>query len=978
MQFTNSFTSINTFLPIFKKALAKPFSFRNFRSLTSPLYVNAFCNFEYSRIVTKILFGSIWFYYSLSGCFCKRIEILLIACYCKEKLLITIEDHMARKQKTQPQVLSGSPNPQFTDYAPEPIEALRAPTTADVGYAFGQLWVDTSTGIIYGLGAVSAGSATWNLLSPGASDVDTLTGDGGGAISPAAGNITLAGGTNITTAGAGSTITFNLDAAITLATSVTSALYTAGAGTDLLITAPVGQDIIMKMGDAAGANKVSFTDTGDVEVFSIDSNGGIPAVAGLTVTGAFTQTAGVVSISEDNSANAVGIANGTTARAIDIGSSAAAHTITIGSATGAASLDLLAGTGNFTLEGATATTYDISATGANTGTCTFGAGTGARIVNLGTGAGGVKTINIGTAAIGNVITIGTVTAAASLDLLCGTGNFTLEGNVASTYDISNTGVNTGAVNIAGGTGARTITIGGGGTGAKTINIGAAASADIITIGDATGAGSLDLVCGTGNFTLEGNVATTYDISNTGVNTGAVNIAGGTGARTITIGGGGTGAKTINIGAAASADLITIGDATGAGSLDLACGTGNFTLEGNVATTYDISATGVNTGTVTIAGGTGARLITIGGGGTGAKTIDIGAAASADIITIGDTTGAGSLDLRCGTGNFTLEGNTATTYDISGTGVNTGTITIGGGTGAQTLAMMNSTGGKTVNIAAGAGANTVTIGSTNTTSSLVLQAGTGDITVTGTVKQIDAEFVEASGIYINEINASPLLTTNANTGGAPTGATGDTNLMAMQNGVIMEQFILGAGQTIIAPRMDANGLLVSLDLTASEGAEYNLGARNLSKCAFTIGTDLAFYFSVGLYINDMDGAAPYVIGFRKVEANNATFANYTDYATIGMIAASSTTNVVTATELNSLGQTVTDTTDAWGGDGATNTLAVLVDASGNVTYTINGAAPSASAAFQFDNADVVVPFIRMEHSASATQVDITSIQCGYQA
>jgi hypothetical protein len=870
---------------------------------------------------------------------------------------------MARNSRNSYGFGLGGPLPAL---APTPIISTRVPATTDINLEIGSLWINTATNQAWTLTSVSAGSANWALASPGASDVDTLTGDGGGAISPAAGNITLAGGTNITTAGAGNTITFNLDGAITLATSVTAPLYTAGAGVDTFIEAVAGQDIVLNMADAAGATSVLFTDSADATVFSVDSNGAMGAFAGLTVTGAFTQTAGIANIGADAAANAV-----------NIGTGAAAKVVTIGSTNGASSLDLLAGTGNFTLEGNVATTYDISATGANTGTCTFGAGTGARTVNLGTGAGGAKTINIGTGAIGNIITIGTVTAAASLDLLCGTGNFTLEGNVASTYDISNTGVNTGAVNIAGGTGARTITIGGGGTGAKTINIGAAASADIITIGDATGAGSLDLVCGTGNFTLEGNVATTYDISNTGVNTGAVNIAGGTGARTITIGGGGTGAKTINIGAAASADIITIGDATGAGSLDLVCGTGNFTLEGNVATTYAISNTGVNTGQVDIAGGTGARTINIGGGGTGAKTINIGAAASADVITIGDATGAGSLDLVCGTGNFTLEGNVATTYDISGTGVNTGTITIGGGTGAQTLAMMDSTGGKTVTLATGAGANTVTIGSTNTTSSLTLQAGTGEITMTGTVKQIDAELMGATGVYIPTINMSPVMTTAATTGGAPTGATGDVNLMSLQNQVIMEQFILGAGQTIIAPRMSANGLLISLDLTATEGAEYNFSSALDSTFGFTVGTSGAFFFELDLYINDMDGADPYVFGFRKTEANNATFANYTDYYALGMNAATSATEIVIFDELNGGGQTITNTTDVWGGDGTTNTLRVDVSAAGVCTSYINGVIATAAPAFTFD-ADRVSPFIRLTHSASPTAVAITGMRIGLQA
>jgi hypothetical protein len=800
-------------------------------------------------------------------------------------------------------------NVPYVDIFPKPNISTAAPTSSDTNFELGQLWVNTSNGLIYGLSSVVAGSATWSLMAPGASDVDTLTGDIGGAIAPAGGNITLAGGTNIGTSGAGSTITFNLDAAISLATSVTSPIYTVAAATDLNINAVAGKDIIIKMGDAVGANKVSFVDSASVEVAAIDSSGGF-SMGAITFTGLLTAnasatilTAGTaLNLGSDNSGDAVNLGVGTVARAIGIGSSAAAHTVTVGSVTGAASLALRVGTGNFTLEGATGSTYSISATGANTGTITISGGTGAQTTNISTGGTGVKTVNVGTGAIGNIITIGTVTDAASLDLKCGTGNFTLEGNVASTYSISATGANTGTVTIGAGTGARIV-----------------------------------------------NLAT-----------------------------GGTGVKTVNIGTGAIGNIITIGTVTDAASLALLCGTGNFTLEGATGSTYSISATGANTGTVTIGAGTGARIVNLGTGGTGIKTVNIATGAIDNIVTIGTVSGAASLSLLCGTGNFSLEGNVASTYAISGTGANTGTITIGGGSGAQTLNMMNSTGGKTINIASGAGANAVTVGSTNSTSSLILQAGSGEITVTGTVKEINAEFLEASGSEISAFSQSPILTTAANTAGAATGANGDVNLMYLQQAVLMEQFIIGT-QTIIGPRMDGNGLLISLDLTVAEGAEYNFGAaRTNSRHAFTIGTSPAFFFEVGLRINDMDGAAPYIIGFRKAEANNAVFGDYTDYAAIGMIAATTAVNVITVNEINAAGQTITNTTDAWGGDGTTNTLRILVSAAGVVTYTINGSAPSVAGAVTFDNADVVCPFIHLVHSASATAVNITSLKCGFQA
>jgi hypothetical protein len=99
----------------------------------------------------------------------------------------------------------------------------------------------------------------------------------------------------------------------------------------------------------------------------------------------------------------------------------------------------------------------------------------------------------------------------------------------------------------------------------------------------------------------------------------------------------------------------------------------------------------------------------------------------------------------------------------------------------------------------------------------------------------------------------------------------------------------------------------------------------------------------------------------------------------MFTGTSATNIVLCTELNSGGQTLTNTTDAWGGDGATKTLKVLVSAAGVVTYTINGAAPSVTAAFTFDNGDVVAPFIRIEHGAVAPgAVNLVSMKCGFQA
>ncbi|KKK78541.1 hypothetical protein LCGC14_2842550, partial [marine sediment metagenome] len=260
----------------------------------------------------------------------------------------------------------GGPLPALS---PQPIIAVRDPQTSDLNFEIGTPWVNTVSAQVWHLARVLAGVATWALSSPGASDVDTLTGDGGGAISPAGGNITLAGGTNITTAGAVNTITYNLDAAITLATSVTSPLYTAGAGVDTFIEAVAGQDIVFNMADNAGATNVLFTDSDNATVFSVDSNGGLPNLGAITTVGAFTQTGGAVNIGMDNLGSAINIGGGNVIKALAIGGGAAAHTLALGSAAaGAFTIDTAAGisldsvtASNFTITGAADLTLSSTA-----------------------------------------------------------------------------------------------------------------------------------------------------------------------------------------------------------------------------------------------------------------------------------------------------------------------------------------------------------------------------------------------------------------------------------------------------------------------------------------------------------------------------------------------------------------------------------------------------------------------------------------
>ena len=240
-------------------------------------------------------------------------------------------------------------------------------------------------------------------------------------------------------------------------------------------------------------------------------------------------------------------------------------------------------------------------------------------------------------------------------------------------------------------------------------------------------------------------------------------------------------------------------------------------------------------------------------------------------------------------------------------------------------------------------------------------------------------VTQTNTNIPVINTSPICQTAANTGGVPTGANTDLNYVQFQDGTVLEQYIIAAGgQTIIAPRMDATGLLMGLDVANSEGCEYNGGILSTNRHIYTIGTSPAFFIEASFTVATVAGAEPLVIGFRKVEANNATWTAYADYATIGIVTSQNAGTITIATEQTGGGTTYTNTTDAWT-DGQTHTLRVNVSAAGVVTYLIDGVAPTSTAAYTFTGALEVTPMIHWVQAAGATStLHGHSLKIGLQA
>ena len=107
----------------------------------------------------------------------------------------------------------GYPQPSQAIF-PGPFITNRDPTAADgqkKGFPIGQNWINVSNNTVFVLTSDVAGTATWSISTAGSSNLDTLTGDSGGAITPSAGNISLLGTADeVTVTGTANTLTWSI------------------------------------------------------------------------------------------------------------------------------------------------------------------------------------------------------------------------------------------------------------------------------------------------------------------------------------------------------------------------------------------------------------------------------------------------------------------------------------------------------------------------------------------------------------------------------------------------------------------------------------------------------------------------------------------------------------------------------------------------------------------------------------------------
>ena len=227
--------------------------------------------------------------------------------------------------------LYGFPQP-LTQVFPAPIIAQRAPTTSDIAYPIGQQWIDEVGDDAYILVDVTAGVATWNVTATTPGNVDTLTGNSGGAITPSAGNINVIGAGVLAFAGSGSTLTGSITPGTTLVSTIagnsggarsptagamsivgSGALAFAGSGSTLTGSITPGTALASTLTGGSGgalsptagnfnllgtANQITSIGSGSTITFSLPS--AITAPGSITATTTVTATLGNITATNGN------------------------------------------------------------------------------------------------------------------------------------------------------------------------------------------------------------------------------------------------------------------------------------------------------------------------------------------------------------------------------------------------------------------------------------------------------------------------------------------------------------------------------------------------------------------------------------------------------------------------------------------------------------------------------------------------------
>ena len=245
---------------------------------------------------------------------------------------------------------------------------------------------------------------------------------------------------------------------------------------------------------------------------------------------------------------------------------------------------------------------------------------------------------------------------------------------------------------------------------------------------------------------------------------------------------------------------------------------------------------------------------------------------------------------------------------------------------------------------------------------------GDLVPTGTLKADNTK-----RYCLEKFNTQPICQVINATTANPSGTANTANIAHMSNTTNSFEYVAKGTQTIIGMGvLTTNGINIAGDATADDGREiaFGGGITSFSPINFVVGT--AFWARLKFYIDDVSGTDDCAFGFRKAEAYQANIDDYDEMAVLNMISG----NIYIETILNGGSTVATDTTQDWA-DLTTHEFKVMVAADGAVTYTIDGAAPTVTAAFSFDVGENVIPFMFfLQNTDIVSTLTLMEFECSY--
>jgi len=173
------------------------------------------------------------------------------------------------------------------------------------------------------------------------------------------------------------------------------------------------------------------------------------------------------------------------------------------------------------------------------------------------------------------------------------------------------------------------------------------------------------------------------------------------------------------------------------------------------------------------------------------------------------------------------------------------------------------------------------------------------------------------------------------------------------------------QTIVAPVLDATGLLIDQDDTATEGAHYSANQQTLGVQSFIVGKT-EFSVSARVVMADVLNSH-FQLGFRKKAVYAADYNDYTDLASIGTRVSGALGAIATAGILNNAATVNTVSTDVLV-NAVSADMVVKVAIDGTVTCLVNNVSypvySAGTTALVFDAGDEMIPFFQHVNINSA--------------